>query len=294
MCCAQLKKTLMTRLLLFLFTIIYCSCSSKHTVPKTDLEKYGLNGRVEMIMYSDFDPININGVVEKGNETNLFLQDKILKFSPEGNLMFTYSSSNSTTEYKYDDKGNLEITFFKDSKNKLTTQHKHSYENNTLIKTDIFDENGLNTSTIYYKYDGGGNLIEEQSKGTSGISNFKREYEYERGHIAKQVDYDDANKPQFIRMFKYENGSLISSIFFTPDSTSHLVYSYDSKGNETKIQDLSRKDNDYNMLSLNITPSYREKIFNYKYDSNGNWTEQIEATDGVVTKIHSRTISYYK
>jgi hypothetical protein len=113
-------------------------------------------------------------------ENSLLVKEETFYFPSFDRNLFTYDYKNSLLIRRchfynqqwgsftlYDYSGNLCTieTMYDDTINKRIVHYtEHSYENNKLKITDVFDRNGLHIQQIIYTYDEKGNLIVEESK----------------------------------------------------------------------------------------------------------------------------------
>jgi len=85
-----------------------------------------------------------------------------------------------------------------------------------------------------------------------------------------------------------------------PEDIEKITFSYNEHGDLiAEVMESSRSEYDLQESGLTAKPATSTShgsrtLFRYKYDSYGNWTEKIiEDTNGTVSGIEHRTISYF-
>lgn len=161
----------------------------------------------------------------------------------------------------YDDKGNLIEENLYNYDRILLLKYKNQYDDKgNLIEGNWYNPDGTLGFKSKYQYNDKGNKIEENWYDSDGklIGKVKVQYD-EKGNVIEETRYNS-------------NGKL----------SSKSKYLYDDEGN--KIEE-----NWYNADGI-LGSKYK---YQYKYDQQGNWTEQIEYENDIPQKIKERTIEYY-
>lgn len=145
---------------------------------------YAAKGSKESTYYIDGYQETCYFYDENDNLTSEIVRDYMV--GPSGSVKISNSTGNSlqmgeyserTTNYVYDDTGNLiEEQIFYDGV--LNSRHTHQYEDNQLRETINYFTNDQNSSKIYYTYDDNGNCISEEYYDSEDKMYMKSEYGY--------------------------------------------------------------------------------------------------------------------
>jgi len=190
------------------------------------------------------------------------------QYDARGNRIREISLRNSdssviNTAYDYNPAGKL-----------LRLSRKHSFDN----KLDF---------VLVYKYDDKGNMINEEKRYRSGITDDKKEYSYDSsGNKVGFIRYTAEGK--IIERFSYayhKNGNLAEENKY--DSVgmliSRLVYKYDEKNNETERS-----------RYLSSGKPEVQITWDYEYDKQGNWIVKTLLINGTIARVTKREIEYFE
>ena len=157
-------------------------------------------------------------------------------------------NSSSTTEYEYDDRGNMIKTVYTSqaADSEYINVHEYEYdENNNMIKSLLFMQDDDGNLEIYLtttiSYDSKGNMISRTSENPYGSHNDTYVYEYDiAGRITKCSEYDEDNKLMLTYEYEYDqsgNTIKLTEIIFDASGEYRSIYEYDSNNNLIKISD---------------------------------------------------------
>lgn len=248
-----------------IITIVCLATSilSMAQLPKTDLEKEYLKGKIMSIKDTIHRYIIING-----NDKNLKKQITYYKeiyYNIEGNKMsdLLYSDNGSSTfiEYIYDEQKNL-----------IEEMHYMNGQKYTQITYEYPDENYMaKTIKSFYNED------------------IKQEFTYhfdEPNYKITENHYYNRDKPSQITTYQYnEKGQLIEETNYSPISKYTFKYRY--KYNEQGLP--SEKEQYDNLEAFN-----QEKYKYETYDEKGNWAKKKEHFTNSFIVITEREIEYYQ
>ena len=218
---------------------------------------------------------------------------------------------NSKSIANYDEKGSL-----LEWKNILNGHRRNClvYDNTGLLKEiNNYDDEGILSSTDFYKHDTKGKVIEIQTDG--GFLKSKEVFIYDdQGHLIEKREHisDDAIDSLF---YKYnEDGDKIECVGELDPSmegTTYVkfTYKYDlgrkliEKNRELTNRDGSsymttwkydKFENEIEEITYDVNGSLETKIsFQYEYDATGNWIKKIKLEKDKDNAITKREIEYY-
>jgi hypothetical protein len=307
----QNQKTNYTILGLILFgTLIFSSCG-KPKKEKTDLEESELSGEVR-----EADVLEFSLSKESINQLELVSQTKSL-FSPKGYLYEIY-------KYDKNRKFSTANSILRNSNGKVISTLNRSYFGIFLKTETDYDETG----NVIKETDYGGNFKEDEISGNRMF--YYDEKKQETKNVTRGLDgkvqskavfkYDSEGNKIYNAFFLDEN--TISSYYKTAynsngDKISESKFGRNDKFEETKyfntngslkrtrfLQDVSGDSIDvlyvYNENDLVIQHLYCSKtdtlvkiIFEYNFDSKGNWIERVQKKNGLVQSRTERRLEYY-
>jgi hypothetical protein len=312
----QMKNILKTNsfILSIILIAVIDGCDSKTTI--TDVEKYGLNGKIKAVrteyhIFSEkFGKIQIgprwgwgefyDWLFEKNGDLKEELQ---YNYNNELDFRQIYKKNETRTECvinTYNSDGDLD--------NKCVKE----YDNyGKILKESYYNPDGQNRDYKIYKYNSKNQLIEELNYNEDGIYKNGQIHKYdERGFETEKMDYSskearDSNKGQRT-IFKYNSkGRLIEEINLDDNGEISIVitYSYNSKAQfserkevtKDRLNNLSGENAIYKDLYeglLEIRGKNNKDIYT-KYDQKGNWIEQLKYKDGKPNFAIIRSIEYY-
>ncbi len=160
-------------------------------------------------------------------------------YDPGGRLVMTVDTSDtfkSTTEYKYNDGGNISslLNNSVETDNHITATEKHLwiYEG-TVVKKMIKIKGETDTTIVNFEKDEKGNIVEEKPE-RAGQKLPSTYYYYDNeGRVTDIVRYNqkaDRLLPDYI--FEYNSGHISSMLFVPSGSTDYQkwIYSYNTNG----------------------------------------------------------------
>jgi YD repeat-containing protein len=306
--------------IIIISSILISNLVNSQDLTLTDLN---LNGKVKSITETSYHgKFTANGYVkvQKGWESK-WQQDSRTDFDSEGNkVMETFYDSDSkvsrvekfaytngrliksemlyhTRTYLYNSFGKL--TFMKEinrqpsqinasNENVPVKERESSYkfiydDNDRLAEKIEIDSKGVKVGLTRYKYDEKGRLIKEETL----LDDYSEWYDYSydsNGKINVKT-WSDSDEGTLEKVtYVYENKILAKEFWENyADGVieGKVTYTYE-KGNEKEVIETDESG------SIDTTWSYQ-----YQYDSNGNWIEQIAIIDKEEIYIIEREIEYY-
>jgi hypothetical protein len=164
-------------------------------------------------------------------------------YDPQGRVVKTIDSSDtykSTTEYRYNEQDELvdlkNTALETDNRVEAVEQHLWSYQNGKPVQMLKIKGNS-DTTTVHFKTDEKGNIIEERA--VHGRESLPVIYYYydDRGRLTDIVRYNEkAGRLLPDYMFEYGPQGLSSMLFVPPGSGDYQkwVYEYDDRGLKTR------------------------------------------------------------
>jgi hypothetical protein len=254
---------------------------------ESDLEKRGLEGDVEKVIYSHFEVINSFGEISKGTKSCeqhvIFNRDgsvnKIIEYNSNGEIVNTkiheYENGKINFISSYDDKGNLgnKIAFISEGK----AIREQSYDSKGVVNNQYF----LRTYGI------NGNILTEEWK-------YHKIEKWNQTSLTKYF-YNSNNRLSKITT----NDTKICTLTFLnqqskfPNRVDCQYFDAKTKKIErTKIIEFDSKNNIIKKYS-------RGKLlysYDYIYDEKGNWIERISfhSEAKIPDEITERQIIYFE
>ncbi|MDR1338964.1 MAG: hypothetical protein LBK58_02765 [Prevotellaceae bacterium] len=280
---------------------IYSVSCTDGTKIKTDYERLKLKGRVQYITETYFLPLVSGDTIKRGERTS---NATSFYESSDDELFSSYE-----TKVYFDRNGNIRECYMDDSASDFHFKETFEYDGNLLINKlgllsgeffyrEIYRYDSKNRETERSFFDSEKNIFEsvileypdkntliEKIHTKSEYSDFERETRFENAlPVSLESRIDPVNILEKWSGEYDTQGQLVLSKFY--DAQSNLLqyakYSYDGHGNELECSTFSPGD------ELLEKHEYR-----YKYDSCGNWTQQVSITDGYPEIIMLRNIIYY-
>lgn len=265
-----------------------CNVSYAHDfVLMSDLEKRGLVGNVDTVIYSHYNVINKFGDISKGIKSC----EQLIIFNIDGSV-------NKIVNYN--------------SEGEIQDVDIHEYENGQIKLISSFNNTGnLLAKTAFIKE---GKNIREQRYLADGSKNdqyFVRNYDVNERIVKEEWKYHKEEKwdSKNIEQFFYDsNNRLYKSV---TNNNKTCTYSYkntqskipikveciyiDNKSNEVVKTKLIEFDSQFNILKKYV----RNKLlysYKYFYDNRNNWIQRIEFESEAMipTEILERQIIYLK
>ena len=119
-------------------------------------------------------------------------------------------TTTSTTQYEYDDKGQLTIvhsvTRAEDDSGEITETHEYFYNGNTLTKM-LRKKNNLLISTIHFVSDSSGNVVEENAEGNNNTDKKYFYYYDDKKRLTDVVHFNEIAR-RLLPNYMYEYNSL--------------------------------------------------------------------------------------
>jgi hypothetical protein len=239
------------------FALIVFSCNSQ-APQKSDLASNNLKGRVWKVS-------------RKINETG-------------ESCGCTIKTDCSQSEYVYNEKGNL-IVYYTIDENKVTNDSSsYSYTKNGLcteiLKYRINKPVGKEVPVVKGGKVTGIKIYNEKGEAEANVS-----YIYTGDEITEEQTVDINGKSIGTILKEYSNGQLV------------VQTEKDSDGNVKSISKYKRNSaNDIIECLTTITKDNKDfkLIYEYEYDSAGNWVKQTQTYDGAIINIIIRNIEYFK
>jgi hypothetical protein len=279
--------------------LLLVSCADEVKV-KTDYERLKLNGKVKFISEIYFSPVVSGDTVKRGERTT----NATSFIETTGEEPF----SSYETKVYFDNNGNIAECFMDDSTSDFHFKEVFEYDAQRLISKqgflsgeffykEIYRYDSKNRETERRFYDSENHLFEEvittypaknivieQIHTEDGYADFERETRFKNGLPMSATSRRDA---EIIEKWKGEyddKGQISVSKFYDgrDNLLQHEKFVYDELGNELEYSILSDKG------ELLLKREYR-----YKYDSSGNWTQQVAIVSGSPAIIMQRNIIYY-
>ncbi len=255
-----------TFLLTTLFMVFATSVSAQKS--STDIAIDGLHGKVKKVLKTTYEArTDFQGVTSEGDilerlETvyNTKGWRKTMSYiTPEADVVFR-------SRFKHDGFGLATVEQIVDNEERIIGRTYFSYDAQNMLKeTWVEDADRQIESRTQMRYDAQGRLIQRSINDAMG-NIFKREvYTYSGNNVEKKVVFDrKGNKMQEWR-YEYDANN---------EPVSQTLYDYSEAEPEMFIT-----------------------IFNYEYDSNGNWTRRTESElfdgDPIMQYIVTREIEYF-
>lgn len=240
-----------------MFAILLASCNSK----KNDLKESNLKGKIWKLKETRFEGQEKFGKYQIGDKR--YYGHQFYVFNEDGNLLESQRLDRKgkierISKYSYDKNGNCtEITTYEDDK--VVLKQVNQIDNNHIVETQVFDEEGKLTKKYQYDYSGadisGGKVFN-----SDGGLNVTFKNEISSGLLTKQIVKDSLEEITSIRIYeRNKEGDIITQKVEYPKDTTEYVYT-----------------------------------FQYDYDEKGNWLKQYQFDeDGKIDDILVRNIVYY-
>jgi hypothetical protein len=259
-----------------------------------------LSGKVKYINETYFLPIVSGDTIKRGertsNETSFYESaDELFSsyetkvyFDRNGNIRECYMDD-STSDFHFKEtfeyEGNLLVNKFGLLSGEFFYKEIYRYDSkNREAERSFFDSEKNIFESVRMEYPDKNTLIEKVHT-ESEYSDFERETRFENGLPVSLVSRIDSAGILEKWSGEYDGrGQLVLSKFYDAHSSllQYVKYSYDGYGNELE----------YSVFSPG-NELLEKHEYRYKYDSRGNWTQQVSITDGYPEIIMLRNIIYY-
>jgi hypothetical protein len=271
---------------IMLLLSLFASMAFSQNKQQTSLEEAILKGRIKSVReiaysaYEKEDKIIKEGIKRSAKNSlttynSKGYQTEMVNYKPDGTLDWRYTSS-------YDDKNLLQEEKTYNSSDSMILHSTYAYENNRIIKGFCYKPNGNLFEYFLYFYDANGNLKEQKGYfDTILFTKWIFNYDSLGRRIYKGVfNSQDSLTWQWHSKF-YADGTWGETQTFQIGTTQWN--SFDAKG----IMQQSRIVYDETGYVI-----YND-IFEYEYDSKGNWVECRAYRDDVLILITERSYIYY-
>lgn len=240
-----------------MFAILLGSCNSN----KNDLEESNLKGKIWKLKETRFEGEEKFGKYQIGDKR--YYGHQFYVFNEDGNLLESQQLDRKgkierISKYSYDKNGNCtEITTYEDDK--VVQKQINQIDNNKIVETQVFDEEGKLSNKYQYDYSGA-DISVGKVFNDDGSLDVTFQNELSGGLLTKQIVKDSLEEITSIRIYeRNKKGDLITQKVEYPKDTTEYVYS-----------------------------------FQYDYDEKDNWLKQYQFDeDGKIDDILVRNIVYY-
>lgn len=222
----------------------------------------------------------------------------------------TTDITKNTFEYNQDRKVNIKSTWINDQLMWYFEYH-YDYANHLIEERNVIKYyNQKSPQVRSFKYDDfGRKIVEVLQVGIDGKRIHYFAYDKESNLVEERIHNvgPNASGKEYITSFKYNNVNKVIEEWsgYSDNLALSAAYVYDKYGNmikettyggissdETRIYD--EFGNITEVLTLNDDGTISSKtIYAYDYSNNGNWLRMKVISDGVLTKISEREITYY-
>jgi YD repeat-containing protein len=145
-------------------------------------------------------------------------------------------TTTSTTQYEYDDKGNLTtvqtVTKADDDSNEIIETHEYFY-NDTLPVKMLRKKNNVLISTIHFVTDANGNVVEENVEGNNSPDKKYFYYYDDKGRLTDVVHFNEiANRLLPNYMYEYSSSNQPNQMISTEEGGNNYFiwkYTYNDK-----------------------------------------------------------------
>jgi hypothetical protein len=188
------------------------------------------------------------------------------------------------SDYVYNEKGNLTV-FYTVDENKVTNDSSVYAYNNRGTCTEITKYSFNKPVGKEVQIVKGGKVIGYNIFNQKGSLEAKVNYVYSGDEITEENTLDNNGKPINSVLKEFSNGQLVTQT---------------EKDNNGNIKSISRykrnSSNDVIECLTTITKDNKDfqLLYEYEYDSAGNWIKQTQTYDGAIINIVIRNIEYYK
>jgi hypothetical protein len=242
-----------------MIVIIAFSCKSEQSVLKSDLELANLKGKVWKIDKTFHDA---NGKCSCPAATKTECNQSQYVYDKEGNLTESCTIDengkiNINTKYIYDRPG-VCSEIDKYSGEQLIGKEVSVLDGTKVTGYKIYNENGINETTLDYEYTGD-EISEEKTLNNTGevISSVKNEFI--NGQLVSQTEKDNNGEVKSITRYKRnDNNDIVEYLISVPKDNKEYLIKYE-----------------------------------YEYDSEGNWVKQTQLYNGQIVSIILRNIEYF-
>jgi len=278
-----MKQSILTLIIIFL------SSSFIHgQVNKNTLAEMKISGKVKSVIDKRYNPILKSGEAQKGK----LISTTFYTFNDAGNqiekTIEEMDESNqkviTKTTYKYNTDGNI-IESNTMQGGKLTDKNIYKYnEKGYLTEYFVYNPDGSISNRFVYKNDANGNRVEEVQYLSDGSSMGKYTYKYD--DKGNKIEWNSYN----------QDGSLFSKTYFKYDGKGNMVENGSYMNGKVSNKYTVKYDSNGNIIEqINYDDSgkpYMKRINKYNFDTNSNWTRNIEYFNDNPSDFTERTLNY--
>jgi hypothetical protein len=244
---------------LLIIAIVAFSCKSEQSHLKSDLEIANLKGNVWKVGKTIHDA-NGRCACPAAMKTECNQTEYI--YDTKGNLLVSYTvdengSVNDSSNYTYNRRGVCsEVAKFNGKK--PVGKEVAVLQDGRVTAYNIYNESGVIETTLNYVYSGD-EISEEKTLNSKGEVVSSVQNEFLNGQLVSQTYKDSNGNVQSIRKFKR-------------NASNDII--------------------EYHILTTTDNMEYKF-IYEYEYDSAGNWIKQTRFYDGQIENIVMRNIEYF-
>jgi len=151
--------------------------------------------------------------------------------------------SADTTTYVYDDKERLTEKITVDDEGKPDLREVFTWNENLMVKREVFDAEGNITELDEYAYDAAGHMVEHRRVDEETGENFRMVSKYnEAGHKVKDQLYDEDGELVETSRYSFDKTGKVTSLAVeSDDKNSTTRYLYDEKGNHLGHEEVNHE-----------------------------------------------------
>lgn len=252
--------------ILTLISLMAISIACQNT-PKNDWEENNLKGKVKSVKQITYETsLDESGTPQKGKISTDSYKNFEEFFHPNGflNEIRYFDANNNLKEYDI---------YQYDAKNKLS--EIHSFNQNKELK-----------KKTHYIYDKKGNVSQKIYESLNGLPNIKKTFTYHsNGQKATELTYNAEGVLESKMKFSYhsDNGKVSKFTYYDANDVlmGEIFITYNRESNPIEEK--------YDLKGLGKF-SFR---YEYIYDTNKNWVQQVQYSDKEPVRMIERTIIYY-
>ncbi|GIJ97672.1 hypothetical protein CAPN001_22410 [Capnocytophaga stomatis] len=227
---------------------------------KTDWQKENLKGKVKSVESIAYRYVGNEGKKEALSNFNTQEKYNDKGFKIFGRRFTNEGKTSASWRYFYDDKNHLTKVEILNEKNQVEEVLKYIYEAKVQKEEVLgYDASGKLTGKQVASYDEKGNKINELSLTADGAFLLRQEIVYDAKSNVSEKRFEDKEGKKVLLKYVYD------------DKNNIIEENYYGEGNQL----------------------YGQKIFSYKYDSKGNWTQRTERIYDVERVVTERKIEYF-
>ncbi len=306
--------------LLICLSLFLLGCSKTSSVPKNDLGKMNLKGKVKSIQERSYGSTPDGTIVlpTPGDNAEQTL-DMDISFDQNGNKIkevdYIGNEIFSTRTFEYDSKGHLTKEEYVTTDLKFHTINQYTYDDmgRQLEEKRIWENHydsipqKFNSKVTNTKFDQKGNPLEQKNEVDGKLKTIKTIVYNNQGKPVEEIVTLDGKPASTTKMTYDKQGNLLKSSVFDENNQEVFVstYTYDKNGNQTSSEDnflqtsqiVKGTEYTYDKNNYIITAKGRLDdepwTYSYTFDAQGNWIEQKQANSMGTLYVIKRTIEYW-